>query len=72
MAEMSEVVDGSQARGSAPGPEGLRCDFCHAVVPSVRRIALDQGYERLRTAHRERFACPACSDRKERERLARA
>jgi hypothetical protein len=49
-------------------PALLRCDFCGAEVPAVRRVALDADYERLRTPHRERFACPACSERKERER----
>ena len=47
---------------------GLRCDFCHEQVASVRRVALDEDYERLRTPHRELYACPACSDRKEQER----
>jgi hypothetical protein len=55
----------------APAGAGIRCDFCKTRVPSVRRIALDQDYERLRTAHSERYACPACSERKERERLGR-
>jgi uncharacterized protein with PIN domain len=50
-------------------PEGVRCDFCEQIVPSVSRIALDRGYERLRTPHREQFACPACGDKKERDRL---
>jgi hypothetical protein len=50
-------------------PAGLVCDFCGERVPSVRRIALDQGYERLQTPHKERYACPACSEKKERERL---
>lgn len=49
--------------------EGVRCDFCNQVVPTVRRVALDRDYERLRTPHKELFACPACSDRKEKERL---
>jgi hypothetical protein len=47
----------------------MRCDFCNAVVPSVRRIALDRNYERLRTSHQVRYACPACSERKEEDRL---
>ena len=73
---MGEVVGGGPdraetSRSDALVPAGIRCDFCQAVVPSVRRIALDQDYERLRTAHRERYACPACSDRKEQERLGR-
>ena len=48
---------------------GLRCDFCGDTVPSVRRVALDQGYDRLQTPHRELYACTACSDRKEKSRL---
>ncbi len=73
---MSEVVEGAEDLAPARGPDalappGVRCDFCQAVVSSVRRIALDQGYERLQTAHRERYACAACSHRKEQERLGR-
>ena len=49
-------------------PPGLVCDFCGERVGSVRRIALDQGYERLQTPHKERYACSACSEKKERER----
>jgi len=49
------------------GP-GLRCDFCGEQVPSVRRVALDHDYDRLQTPHRELYACPACSERKERSR----
>lgn len=59
--------------GSAPRaralPAGKRCDFCGEVVPRVRRVALDAGYERLRTPHREQFACSRCSEHKERSRL---
>jgi hypothetical protein len=54
---------------SIPRPPGLVCDFCGERVASVRRIALDQGYERLQTPHKERYACAACSEKKERERL---
>jgi hypothetical protein len=62
--------DGTPAedRGE-PREAGVRCDFCGAVVPSVRRVALDRDYERLRTRHTERYACAACSERKEQERL---
>ena len=49
--------------------EALRCDFCGATVPSVRRIAIDRGYERLQTPHEERYACGPCSERKEQARL---
>ncbi|HYB12833.1 MAG TPA: hypothetical protein VEG67_05140 [Myxococcota bacterium] len=34
----------------------------------MRRVALDRDYERLRTPHLERYACPECSAKKERER----
>ena len=53
----------------AGAPSGKRCDFCGEEVPTVRRVALDAGYERLRTPHRELYACPDCSVRKERSRL---
>jgi hypothetical protein len=45
------------------------CDFCGADVDSVRRVALDNDYDRLRVPHQERFACADCSERKERSRL---
>ena len=51
--------------------EGLACDFCGEPAPSVRRVALDGDYERLRTPHAARYACPACSEQKDRERAAR-
>ena len=62
----------SQARstsvGTATGSVGLHCDFCGEQITSVRRIAIDQDYDRLQTPHRELYACPACSERKERSR----
>ena len=61
---MPEAPDPS----SMPRPPGLVCDFCGERVASVRRVALDQGYERLQTPHKERYACSACSEKKERER----
>ncbi len=48
---------------------GRSCDFCNDVVPSVRRVALDGDYERLRTKHHEKYACPSCFERKENVRL---
>lgn len=54
---------------SPQGEAGLRCDFCHENVQSVRRIALDQDYDRLQTPHRELYACARCSEQKERRRL---
>ena len=50
------------------GPE-FHCDFCGDFASSVKRVALDGAYERLRTPHKPRYACAACSERKERERL---
>jgi hypothetical protein len=58
----------SDASDRIEAPE-LRCDFCGALVPRVRRIALDRDYERLQTPHPVRYACPECSQRKEHERL---
>lgn len=60
---------GSDGRRPAAEPPGLRCDFCGDIVPSVRRVALDHDYDRLQPSHRELYACPPCSERKERERL---
>jgi hypothetical protein len=60
-------------RAGAPSAEraraGQRCDFCGARVPVVRRVALDQDYDRLQTPHRELYACDPCSERKEQRRL---
>jgi len=49
-------------------PAGQRCDFCGAEVSTVRRVALDQDYDRLQTPHRELYACGPCSESKERRR----
>jgi len=48
---------------------GMRCDFCGQIVPQVRRVALDAGYDRLQVRHAERYACRDCSEKKERRRL---
>lgn len=61
------MSNAEESRASAEA--GVRCDFCKAVVPSVRRVALDRDYERLGTRHQEQYACEACSEKKERERL---
>jgi hypothetical protein len=47
----------------------VKCDFCDEPVPSVRRVALDGEYERLRTPHAVMYACPSCFEKKERTRL---
>jgi len=51
---------------------GQSCDFCGEIVPRVRRVALDQGYERLQTRHEVRYACPRCSEAKEQRRMGLA
>jgi ribosomal protein L37AE/L43A len=45
-----------------------RCDFCGEPSSTVRRVALDRDYDRLLKPHREQYACPSCSEAKERER----
>ena len=59
----------STVKQIAEPPEPLRCDFCGDQVMRVRRVALDGEYERLRTRHQTRYACEACSEKKERERV---
>lgn len=49
-------------------PTTLRCDFCGAESERVRRVALDQGYDRLGQRHVVRYACEECSQRKEEAR----
>jgi hypothetical protein len=67
---MSEPQTQSPGPGEATeDPEGLRCDFCGRTVIRVRRVALDDGYDRLQVRHVERYACPDCSARKERQRV---
>ncbi|MAE94870.1 MAG: hypothetical protein CL910_09435 [Deltaproteobacteria bacterium] len=62
---MSSQGPNSESRGSG---ETLRCDFCGQQTASVRRVALDRGYERLQTPHKELYACAACSREKEQAR----
>lgn len=54
-----------------PEEARMQCDFCGEYVASVQRVALDGDYERLRTRHRTQYACPSCSESKERSRLDR-
>ncbi len=65
------VADPQRDDPEAPLEGRLRCDFCGEEAATVRRIALDGEYERLRTPHVVRYACAPCSDRKERERTGR-
>ncbi|MGH0034441.1 MAG: hypothetical protein ACQGVK_05395 [Myxococcota bacterium] len=68
--ETASVGEAEVQAGPEAGQADLTCDFCGETTPTVRRIALDEGYDRLRTPHAVRYACPACSERKERERRA--
>ncbi len=43
------------------------CDFCGKETDTVRRIALDRGYDRLSVRHQVKYACEGCSKLKERE-----
>ena len=69
---MSSESDAPALSEGADPPEGVACDFCGEVVDSVRRVALDGDYERLRTRHEVRYSCEPCFERKERERAASA
>lgn len=46
----------------------LRCDFCGAEADTVKRVAVDKDYDRLTVRHEKRYACKACSEKKEKER----
>ena len=46
----------------------LKCDFCGSSTTRLRRVALDRGYDRLGQKHVVRYACEACSKKKEAER----
>ena len=61
--EPTEATEAGEAQGLQ------RCDFCGEPSATVRRVALDRDYDRLRKNHRELYACPPCSEAKERERL---
>jgi hypothetical protein len=68
----SESMQETPPTERGPGEPGLRCDFCGAIVPRVRRVALDRDYDRLQAPHAARYACAECSQRKELERLGLA
>lgn len=46
----------------------LRCDFCGKEAESLRRIALDEGYDRLSVKHNKMYGCDECSKKKDKER----
>jgi len=49
----------------------LKCDFCGTEVSRVRRVALDEGYDRLGQRHVVRYACESCSREKDAARTAK-
>ena len=51
--------------------EEMVCDFCGKPSAAIRRIALDDGYDRITTKTPAKYACSVCSDKKEETRLAR-
>jgi len=46
----------------------LKCSFCGKESEIVIRIALDKDYDRLTLKHDVKYACPACSKKKEKEK----
>ena len=65
---MELVLKGS-LKGKVKGM--LKCDFCGRETEQVVRVALDKGYDRLTVRHEKRYACPECSEKKEKERRER-
>lgn len=63
---LSNSTNGAGGRETAV--MGRRCDFCEDVVGTVRRVALDGDYERLRTPHQPLYACPSCFEKKDQQR----
>ena len=62
--------DEMQARREAIQDEpGQLCDFCGDRVFAVRRVALDQEYDRLQKVHQEQYSCSTCFEAKEQRRL---
>lgn len=66
---MRPEAPNSRREPGGPSAPPLRCDFCGEQATRVRRVALDGDYERLQTPHRVQYACPNCSEDKERRRL---
>ncbi len=72
---MPEANPSDEPREDAPHDDEnprLRCDFCGEEVARVRRVALDDDYDRLQKPHPIQYACESCSEEKERARRAQA
>ena len=70
----NEMQAPTEAHGMAEGEEmqdelGRLCDFCGDRVTTVRRVALDQEYDRLQKVHQEQYSCASCFEAKEKRRL---
>ena len=73
MGELTVTENEERAKREEHRSDGaIRCDLCGADSPSVRRVALDGQYDRLRKPHQVLYACPPCSEKKERQRLGLA
>lgn len=46
----------------------MKCDFCGQEAATVKRVAIDKGYDRLTVKHEIKYACEECSKEKEEER----
>ncbi len=46
----------------------LICDFCGKQCETVKRIALDKGYDRITVNHQVKYACRECYEKKEKDR----
>ena len=64
---MTFIVDDLTNLRQVSGTFDFLLDY--GTTAAVRRVALDNDYDRLRVPHQERFACADCSERKERHRL---
>jgi len=62
----------AKCRESSVEPVGQLCDFCGDRVMTVRRVALDQEYDRLQKIHHEQYSCSSCFEEKEEIRLGLA
>jgi len=49
----------------------MKCDLCGKEVETVRRVAVDKGYDRLTKMHKKLYACSDCSEKKEKDRKAK-
>ena len=63
---LSDSETGSEESGQQTA---ILCDICGDESASVRRIALHGEYDRLLKPHQVQYACPPCSDKKEKQRL---